>query len=101
LIPRKDRPPCRRFRRGQGRFRDDHPDIVIDNIILDKILFIEFKIKSTRLFRPEDKALTLRVQTAGNIGDSPPGPEIPKVHPAGPPKGNLHDLTGFHGDGPG
>jgi hypothetical protein len=55
------------------RFPYDHLDIIIKNIVPDKILLIEFQGIGTGFLGPKDKALPLRVKTPGTIGYTPAG----------------------------
>jgi hypothetical protein len=75
--------------------------MVVQDIIPDKILLVEFQPIGPRRLRPEYKTLPLGIKTPGTIHDPRPGSQFPQIHPAGPPEGYLHQLPHRGPDYPG
>jgi hypothetical protein len=75
------------------RFPGYDLNIIVQNIIPDKIFFVKFKNIGSRFHRPEDKALSLGIQTAGIILHPPALSQFPQIHPSGPPEGDLDKLA--------
>jgi hypothetical protein len=75
--------------------------MVVQNIIPDKILLVEFQSVGPRGLGAENKTLPLRIQPPGSVNDPRPGPQFPQIDPAGPQEGYFHRLPHRGSDRPG
>jgi hypothetical protein len=75
--------------------------MVVQDIIPDKILLVEFQPIGPRRLRPEYEALSFGIKAAGAVNNPRPGGQFPQIYPAGPPEGYLHQLSHRGPDYPG
>jgi hypothetical protein len=76
-------------------------NIIVQNIIPNKIFFVKFKNIGSRFHCPKDKALSLGIQTAGIIIHPPALSLFPQIYPSGPPERNLDKLAHSNPDNTG
>jgi hypothetical protein len=75
-----------------GNFTNNHPDMIVQDIIPDIVLFIKFKSKRPRFRRPKDKRLSLGISAPGIISNTRTGTEFPQIYPSGSPERYLYSL---------